>query len=106
MVQQTLSRVCRKTNNYFVAFLCISVSSFLLQGLELEIFCHFAGVSRDWQKRKLLFRQIVCYGIMNQFAGSFHADLFHNASPIGSYGVCAQMEFLGYFLHCFSCANH
>ena len=33
-IQQTVSPVCRRTDNYFVAFLCTSVSSFLLQGLD------------------------------------------------------------------------
>ena len=33
-IQQTITRVCRRTNNYFVALLCMSVSSFLLQGLR------------------------------------------------------------------------
>jgi hypothetical protein len=33
-IQQTLFHVCRRTNNYFVALLCMSVSSFLLQGLD------------------------------------------------------------------------
>ena len=33
IIQQTLFHVCRRTNNYFVALLCMSVSSFLLQGL-------------------------------------------------------------------------
>jgi len=28
---QVISRVCRRTNNYFAALLCMSVSSFLLQ---------------------------------------------------------------------------
>jgi len=31
MIQQTLTYVCRRTNYYFVAFLCMSVSSFWLQ---------------------------------------------------------------------------
>jgi hypothetical protein len=31
MIQQTLSHVCRRTNNYLVTLLCTSVSSFLLQ---------------------------------------------------------------------------
>jgi hypothetical protein len=31
-IQQTFTRVCRRTNNYFVALLFTSVSSFLLQG--------------------------------------------------------------------------
>jgi hypothetical protein len=34
MIQRVLSRVCRKTNNYFVALLCARMSSFLLQKLE------------------------------------------------------------------------
>ena len=34
MLQQTLSHVCRRTNNYFVALLCTSLSSFLLQDLD------------------------------------------------------------------------
>jgi hypothetical protein len=33
-IQQTITRVCRRTDNYFVGLLCISVSSFLLQGLD------------------------------------------------------------------------
>ena len=31
MIQQALSHVCRRTNNYVVALLCKSVSSFLLR---------------------------------------------------------------------------
>ena len=34
MIQQILSRVCRRNNNYFVVFSMISVSSFLLQDSE------------------------------------------------------------------------
>ena len=34
MIQQKLSRVCRRTNNYFVVLSCVSVSSFLLQDSE------------------------------------------------------------------------
>ncbi len=34
MIQQTLSHVCRRTNNYLVTLLCTSVSSFLLQGWD------------------------------------------------------------------------
>jgi hypothetical protein len=34
IMTQTLTYVCRRTNNYFVAFLCTSVSSFLLQGFD------------------------------------------------------------------------
>ena len=34
MIQQALSLVCRRTNNYFVALLCARMSSFLLQELE------------------------------------------------------------------------
>jgi len=42
-IQQTIIRVCRRTNNYFVALLCTSVSSFLLQGLDREQEARFAG---------------------------------------------------------------
>ena len=31
IIKQTVSPVCRRTNNYFVAHLCMSVSFFLLQ---------------------------------------------------------------------------
>jgi hypothetical protein len=31
IINQTVSPVCRRTNNYFVAHLCMSVSSLLLQ---------------------------------------------------------------------------
>jgi hypothetical protein len=34
MIQQTLFHVCPRTNNYFVALSCTSVSSFFLQGLD------------------------------------------------------------------------
>ena len=34
IMQQTLSSVCRRTNNYFVALLCTSLSSFLLQVVD------------------------------------------------------------------------
>jgi hypothetical protein len=73
MVQQTLSPVCRRINNYFVVLLYTNVSSFLLQELGSEVFCYFAG---GFTEKLLLFCQVVRYGIMNQFAGSFHADLF------------------------------
>jgi len=39
MIQQKLSRVCRRTNNYFVALLCASMSSFLLQKAEVYASC-------------------------------------------------------------------
>jgi hypothetical protein len=34
MIQQTIIRVCRTTNNYFVVLMHTSVSSFLLQGFD------------------------------------------------------------------------
>jgi hypothetical protein len=37
MVQQTFLLVCRRTNNYFVAFLCTKVSSLLLQGFSARV---------------------------------------------------------------------
>ena len=37
---------------------------------------------------------------------SLRAKLFQNATPKSPYGVCAQIEFRGYFLHRLSCADH
>jgi hypothetical protein len=37
IMRQTLTLVCRKTNNYFVALLFTSVSSYLLQGCDENI---------------------------------------------------------------------
>ena len=35
-IQQTITRVCSRTNNYFVALSCMSVSPFLLRGLKIN----------------------------------------------------------------------
>jgi hypothetical protein len=43
-------------------------------------------------ERLFLFCQAVRNGIMNQFAGSIHADLFQDASTVCSHRVCTQMD--------------
>ena len=42
-IQQAVLPVCRRTNNYSVAILSTSVSSFLLQGLDREQEARFDG---------------------------------------------------------------
>jgi hypothetical protein len=43
MIQQTVTHVCRKSNNYFVPFLYSSVSSVLLQELNRYREARFAS---------------------------------------------------------------
>jgi len=48
-IQQTITRVCRRTNNYFVLLLHTSVSSFLLQGLNRQQeSTSYTPQSSDW----------------------------------------------------------
>jgi hypothetical protein len=57
-IQQTITRVCRRTSNYFVGFLCTIVPSFLLQGLDRQQEARFAG-DAIFKIKVLLFSDIL-----------------------------------------------
>ena len=64
------------------------------------------GMNNCPAERLFLFCQAVRNGIMNQFAGSFHADLFQDASAVRSHRVYTQMDLFRDLIQCLSSSDH